>query len=72
MSFKTKLTSENLTLSDKREFYFVDLFRLICAFMVVAIHTDPFDGINPQFDDIFKQTILRLQYLFSLPQVDIL
>ena len=42
----------------------IDLFRLIAAMMVVAIHTFPFQSVAPQLDEIVTLTFFRVAVPF--------
>ena len=35
----------------------IDIFRYICAIMVVAIHTSPFSEINDELGYVFTQIV---------------
>ncbi len=37
----------------------IDIFRLICAIMVVAIHTHPFEDIDSDLGYFFSQIFLE-------------
>lgn len=42
----------------------IDIFRYICASMVIAIHTHPFSDINEQLGYVFSQIIPRIAVPF--------
>lgn len=42
----------------------IDLFRFICAIMVVAIHTHPFQEINPSLHTVFSMILPRIAVPF--------
>ena len=44
----------------------VDIFRCVCAVLVVAIHTHPFTDIHPQLGFIFTHMITRIGVPFFL------
>ena len=44
----------------------IDLYRLIAAFMIVAIHTYPFDGINENLDYFVTRVMFRIAVPFFL------
>lgn len=50
-------------MSNKRN-YSIDIFRIICAIMVVAIHTHPFENYNLNLSYLFTQIIPRIAVLF--------
>lgn len=46
----------------------IDIFRLFCAVLVIAIHTNPFNDINPEFAYFVKQMVstLAVPYFFAI------
>ena len=42
----------------------IDIFRIICAIMVIAIHTHPFEDINGRLSYVFTQVIPRIAVPF--------
>lgn len=42
----------------------IDIFRYVCAIMVVAIHTEPFADINPTLGYVFTQIVPRIAVPF--------
>lgn len=38
----------------------IDLFRYVCAIMVVAIHTNPFTDVDAELGYIFTQIVPRI------------
>ena len=58
-SYKNKLMVES-----KRKINSIDIFRYICAVMIIAIHTAPFSDINEQLGYVFSQIIPRIAVPF--------
>ncbi|WP_420319517.1 acyltransferase family protein [Faecalicatena contorta] len=48
----------------KRRINSIDIFRYICAVMIIAIHTAPFSDINEQLGYVFSQIIPRIAVPF--------
>lgn len=44
----------------------IDLFRIIAALMVVAIHTFPFNSLSPFLDEMITLTLFRVAVPFFL------
>lgn len=42
----------------------IDLFRIIAALMVVAIHTFPFNSLSPFLDEMITLTLFRVAVPF--------
>ena len=45
---------------------FIDLFRIVCAVMVVIIHAKPFKDVNPYFESFFVNYFPRIAVPFFL------
>ena len=48
----------------KRRINSIDIFRYICAVMIIAIHTTPFSDINEQMGYVFSQIVPRIAVPF--------
>lgn len=48
------------TKSNKETYYVLDLVRFISAFLIILIHTHPFEDINNTLDDILINTFCRM------------
>lgn len=51
---------------ERRAYQAIDLFRMVAAFLVIAIHTAPFASIDPALDDIVTYTLGRIAVPFFL------
>ena len=60
--------SKHSNLTDGQRYNSVDFFRYVCAIMVVAIHTHPFEDVHPVLGFIFTQIIPRIgvPFFFSI------
>ncbi|WP_102378983.1 acyltransferase [Raoultibacter timonensis] len=51
---------------ERRAYPAIDLFRMVAAFLVVAIHVAPFASIDPAVDDVVTYTFGRIAVPFFL------
>lgn len=51
---------------ERRAYPAIDLFRMVAAFLVVAIHVAPFASIDPAVDDVATYTLGRIAVPFFL------
>lgn len=51
---------------ERRAYPAIDLFRMVAAFLVVAIHVAPFASIDPAIDDVATYTLGRIAVPFFL------
>lgn len=58
------MTKKSYLLSDKSEYIAVDIFKLICSILVVAIHTTPFRDMNEDLSFWFNNVVCRIAVPF--------
>ena len=49
---------------EKRRFYGVDIIKVLCAVMIVCLHTDVLSSFNPQINSLFVNCICRVAVPF--------
>ena len=52
--------------NEKQEYVRIDIFRMVAAFLIVAIHTAPFVSVNTTLDYLFTYCIGRIGVPFFL------
>lgn len=61
---KVVLFEKGKNLAEKQEFYAVDFFRLVAAFMVIAIHYPPFENVGYALSGGFSNILCRIAVPF--------
>ncbi len=60
------MTNQLFTLEKKQRNALIDLFRIVCAIMVIIIHAKPFKDINPYLEEFFVDYLPRIAVPFFL------
>ncbi len=61
---KIAFLEKGKSLAEKQEFYAIDFFRLIAAFMVIAIHYPPFENVSHALSGGFSNILCRIAVPF--------
>lgn len=64
MRIENRMLKNSLTLNEKTEFIMIDVFKLICALLVVCIHFNPLNDINSDLNFWLTQILARIAVPF--------